>query len=117
MVLPIRRHLGGIKRMLVGDFYIGRGCRQRGLGRSEYCNDFKVAVYGRETAIDRFGDKLASDRVRRSRLGDCRGCGWYATASLRSLAMATPSSGSLALRTPKHSTGTNWTERFHRHRY
>ena len=40
MVLPIRGYLDDIRRMLVGDFHIGRGCRQRGLSRSEYCNDF-----------------------------------------------------------------------------
>ena len=44
MVLPIRGCLDDIKRVMVGDFYKGRGCRQRGLGKSEFCNDFKVAV-------------------------------------------------------------------------
>ena len=52
---------------MLGDFYIGRGCRQRGLGR-EYCNDFKVAVHGREVAISKFAEKLASGHGLRSRL-------------------------------------------------
>ena len=68
MVLPIRGYLDDIKRLMVGDFYIGRGCRQRGLGRSEFCNDFKVAVHGRDAAISIFTEKLCSDRVLRSHL-------------------------------------------------
>ena len=41
MVLPIRGHLDSIGRMMVGDYYIGRGCRQRGLSQSLFCNDFE----------------------------------------------------------------------------
>ena len=61
VVLPVRGYLDEIKRMMLGDFYIGRGCRQRGLGRSEFCKDFKVAVHGRDAAISKFAEKLASD--------------------------------------------------------
>ena len=68
MVLPIREHLDEVKRLLVGDYYIGRGCRQRGLGRSIFCNDFKVAVYGRQEAINRFAHKLSTDAELRARL-------------------------------------------------
>ena len=68
MVLPLRGYLDDIKRMMVGDFYIGRGCQQRGLGRSEYCNDFNVAVHGREVAISKFAEKLSSDHGLRNRL-------------------------------------------------
>ena len=32
--------LDDIKRVTFGDFYMGCGCRQRRLGRSEHCNDF-----------------------------------------------------------------------------
>ena len=66
MVLPIRGCLDDIMRMMVGDFYTGRGCRQRGLGRIEFCNDFKVAVCGRDLPISSFAEKLSSDRVLRS---------------------------------------------------
>ena len=52
MVLPISGHLDSIARMMVGDYYIGRGSRQRALGQSPFCNDFKVSVYGREMATE-----------------------------------------------------------------
>ena len=68
MVLPIREHLDVVKRLLLGDYYIGRGSRQRGLGRSTFCNDFKVAVYGRQEAINRFAYKLSTDAELRGRL-------------------------------------------------
>ena len=67
MVLTVRGFLDDIKCMMIGDFYMGRGCRQRGFGRSEYCNDFKVAVHGRDAAISRFAEKLASVHGLRSR--------------------------------------------------
>ena len=45
MVLPIRGHLDSIGRMMLGDYYIGRGCRQHGLSQSLFCIDFKVSVF------------------------------------------------------------------------
>ena len=57
MALPIRGHLDGIKRILEGDCNIGCGSRQRGLGKSLYCNDYKVAVYGRSEAMRQFESK------------------------------------------------------------
>ena len=68
MVLPIREHLDVVKRLVLGDYFFGRGSRQRGLGRSTFCNDFKVAVYGRQEAINRFAYKLSTDAELRGRL-------------------------------------------------
>ena len=68
MILPIRGHLDSIARLMVGGCCIGRGCRQRGLPQSPFCNDFKVAVFGREEAHRRFSHKLLSDNQLRDRL-------------------------------------------------
>ena len=54
MVVPVRSHLDSIKRLLKGDRYIGRGSRQRSLGKGRYCNTFKVSQYGRSVAISCF---------------------------------------------------------------
>ena len=54
--------------MMVGDYCIGRGCRQRNLGKSPYCNDYKVSVHGRERAISQFAQKLKRDGEIRARL-------------------------------------------------
>ena len=62
MVLPIRGHLDAIKRLLKGDLYIGRGSRQRSLGKSRHCKTFKVSQYGRTAAISGFQDALLSDQ-------------------------------------------------------
>ena len=59
--MPTRGHLDDVRRLLRGDYYVGRGSRQRGLRRSFYANDYKVSVYGRETAIRHFTHKLATD--------------------------------------------------------
>ena len=53
---------------MVGDFYIGRGSRERGLEKSLYSNDYKVAQFGRERAISCFAQKLRSDEELRSKL-------------------------------------------------
>ena len=45
---------------------VGQG--SGGLGRSTFCNDFKVAVYGRQEAINRFAYKLSTDAELRGRL-------------------------------------------------
>ena len=36
MVLPLRGRLDSIGRMMVGDFLVGKGCRQRVLGQSPF---------------------------------------------------------------------------------
>ena len=56
MVLPVRGHLDAVKRLLMGDLYIGRGSRQRSLGKSRYCNNYKVSEFGRDAAITKFRD-------------------------------------------------------------
>ena len=62
LVLPVRGHLDSIKRLLKGDLYIGRGSRQRSLGKSRYCNTYKVSQYGRSTAISKFRETLLADK-------------------------------------------------------
>ena len=37
-VVPLRRYLEGTRRLMKGDYYVGRGCRQRGLPRSVFGN-------------------------------------------------------------------------------
>ena len=61
MVIPTRGHLDSVKKFMRGDFYIGRGSRQRNLGRSRYCNNFKVAEVGRDRAIQEFRTYLLGD--------------------------------------------------------
>ena len=62
LVLPVRGHLDSIKRSLKGDLYIGRGSRQRSLGKSKCCNTCKVSQYGRSMAISRFRETLLADK-------------------------------------------------------
>ena len=54
LVVPTREHLDNVRRLMAGDEYIGRGCRQRELPRSRFCNPFKVSEFGREMAISLF---------------------------------------------------------------
>ena len=53
MALPVRGHLDAVKRLLKGDLYIGRGTRQRSLG--------KVSEFGRDVAITKFREMLLQD--------------------------------------------------------
>ena len=62
MVVPVRGYLDGIRRLMVGDLYIGRGSKQRGLGRSVWSNPHKVAQSSREEAIRRYSETLRNDR-------------------------------------------------------
>ena len=62
MVTPTRGHLDSVKKFMRGDLYIGRGSRQRSLGRSRYCNNFKVAEVGRDRAIQEFRTYLLGDK-------------------------------------------------------
>ena len=52
--------MDSIKRLLKVDRYIGRGSRQRSLGKSRYSNTFKVSQYGRSVAISSFREALLS---------------------------------------------------------
>ena len=58
LVLPTRGCLGEVRVPMKGDYYIGRGCRQRNLPRSPFCNNYKVAIHGREAAITLFEKHL-----------------------------------------------------------
>ena len=44
LVVPSREHLDNVRRLVVGGEFVGRGCRQRELPRSRFCNPFKVRV-------------------------------------------------------------------------
>ena len=61
-VLGMRRRGGTVARasgqLLVGDYVIGRGSRQRALDCSSFSNDFKVSIHDREYAISKSADKL-----------------------------------------------------------
>ena len=52
-----------MNRFLKGDLYIGRGSRQRSLKKSRHCNNYKVAVYGRDVAITKFREMLLQDKT------------------------------------------------------
>ena len=67
-ILPVRGCLEEVKRLMRGDFYIGRGSKQRSLKRSTFANDFKVSVFGREIAIAKFREKMATDVLLQSTL-------------------------------------------------
>ena len=54
----MRTSLELVRSLKRGDLHIGRGARQRGLGRSRWCNDHKVSLHGRTTAIAKFSEKL-----------------------------------------------------------
>ena len=74
LVLPIRGYLEGVKAMTKGDVYIGRGCRQQGLKRGSYCNNYKVASYGRQAAIKLFEKHLSSSSQLLEQLWTLSGC-------------------------------------------
>ena len=61
LVVPTRTHLDEVRRLMRGDLYIGRGCKQRNLQRSPFANPYKVSVYGREAAVDLFAEHLGRD--------------------------------------------------------
>ena len=61
LVVPSRTHLDEVRRLMRGDLYIGRGCKQRNLQRSPFANPYKVSVYGREAAVDLFAEHLDRD--------------------------------------------------------
>ena len=71
-ILPVRGCLEEVGRLMRGDFYIGRGSRQRSLKRSTFANDFKVSEFGREIAISKFREKMATDVLWQSTLDAIR---------------------------------------------
>ena len=68
MVVPIRACLENVPVLKLGDYYIGRGSRERGLSKSLFCNDYKVAVYTRPVAVAKFAEKLQTDERLRAAL-------------------------------------------------
>ena len=53
---------------MAGGMYIGLGCRQRGLDRSVWANEYKVFQYGKAAAVQQFGEKLRREKSMRGRL-------------------------------------------------
>ena len=66
LVLPVLGCLEDVRCMMVEDYFVGRGSGERGLGKSLYCNDYKVSQYGRERAIRQFAQKLQRDEELRA---------------------------------------------------
>ena len=67
-IVPIRGCLEKIRRFLEGDEYVGRGSSQRGLGRSPLCNSYKVSVFGRKLAIQKFTEEIQTNPKLRKHL-------------------------------------------------
>ena len=53
LMVPTRGFFDDVTRMMKGDWYTGRGSRQRALWMGSFCNNFKVATHGRAWAIQR----------------------------------------------------------------
>ena len=54
LVIPVRGFVDDVRKFMVGDLYIGRGCKQRALPRSAFANPYKVSTYGRTGAVAMF---------------------------------------------------------------
>ena len=57
-IVPERGCVELVRKFMQGDYYIGRGSRERNLEPSVFGNPFKVAVHGRIGAIRRYEDML-----------------------------------------------------------
>ena len=57
-IVPVRGYVELVRKFMQGDYYIGRGSRERNLKPSVFGNPFKVAVHGRAGAIRRYEDML-----------------------------------------------------------
>ena len=73
-VVPTRGHLDSIRRLMLGDVYIGRGARERDVPKSIWGNPFKVAKYGRRMAIDEYAKTLVADGGLHTRIWTISGC-------------------------------------------
>ena len=67
-IVPVRANLDMVRTLMKGDCYVGRGSRQRGLEKSRFANPYKVASYGRESAVALFRQDLETDQKLRSSL-------------------------------------------------
>ena len=61
-LIPTRGFLDSIRRPMTGDSYIGRGCEQRVLAKSELHNPYKVSEHGRDLAIQLFEQHVDPSR-------------------------------------------------------
>ena len=86
-VVPVRGSLEGIRRLIKGGCYVGRGSKQRGLKRSDFGNPYKVSVYGRAQAKRKYGDTLARDEVLRGKVWSLLVAVWFVTARQNRSAM------------------------------
>ena len=73
-VVPVRGYLEGIRRLMKADCYIGRGCKQRGVRRSDFANPNKVSVYGHSEAVRRCELTLARDDGSRGKVWSLSSC-------------------------------------------
>ena len=101
VLLLLRGHLDGIKRMMVGDTCMGRDTSQRGLGRSTWWNNFKVAEYGREVATGLSAQKLQNDHALSTHL--------CSLSEARVVCRCIPSPACHADGNARESLGTSWT--------
>ena len=60
-IVPERGCVELVRKFMQGDYYIGRGSRERNLKASVFGNPFKIAVYGRAGAIRRYEAMLRKD--------------------------------------------------------
>ena len=67
-IVPVRANLDMVRKLMKGDCYVGRGSRQRGLEKSRFANPYKVASYGRESAVALFRQDMETDQKLRSSL-------------------------------------------------
>ena len=58
LIVPTSDSLERVRALMVGDMYVGRGSRQRGLTKSVFCNPFRVSDYGRSHAVKLFHQHL-----------------------------------------------------------
>ena len=82
-IVPIQGCLEKIRRLLKGDEHICRGSSQRGLGRSPLCNSYKVSVFGRKLAIQKFTEEIWTNPKLREHLPLCLESAFYATVCHR----------------------------------
>ena len=61
LVIPVRGFVDDVRKFVVGDLHIGRGCKQRALPRSAFANPYMVSTYGRPGAVAMFRKHLESD--------------------------------------------------------
>ena len=74
MIVPTREHLDAVKRLTIGERYVGRGSRQRNLPKSRFCNIYKVAEHGRASALRLYQLHLDSSAELKRSIWTLSGC-------------------------------------------